>query len=269
MARKKKRKPQAPSLSSFDKGLYILLEIIFFSLGVFLFAFAIGNFRRSVFADPHVLAQINYCYPLQMLGLLLAAILAGILETLRRKKQPIFGKFGITYGPPKWKPVYPLFSRAFWNHLQPRKTILTASCIALVIVAVTVITVLVMPLRVCLYDDGTIIRFDCLDRPSEQRDISDIEQLTLYTTTTYKRSGPDPWAYALKMTTCEGQTLYFDLDDFSGSHADTIRKMLKVKSWFSPERIAIEGTRQLEDVVRDQNLTQEEQALLYELFSEP
>ena len=57
MAKKKKRRIQAPSLSVLDKTLYYCLITASVLIGLFMYPATIGHFRQSVFEDIHILAQ--------------------------------------------------------------------------------------------------------------------------------------------------------------------------------------------------------------------
>lgn len=101
IAKKKKRRIQAPSLSALDKGIYFCLIACFIVAGLFLYPAIIGNFRRSVFKDIHILAQGNPSIViLGFFGMFIGGGFALAFDWLRRKKQPIFGKTNIKNGPP-------------------------------------------------------------------------------------------------------------------------------------------------------------------------
>ena len=122
MAKKKKRRIQAPSLSGLDKGIYYFLMgcCVFFS---FLpLAPMLIHSQGLFFEDSHMIAQLHTGLGFSVfLNLFAGFSLAIILDWLRRKKQPIFGKSHITYGPPQWKNIYPLTHKQFWTNLWANK----------------------------------------------------------------------------------------------------------------------------------------------------
>ncbi len=119
MAKKKKRPMKAPGLSRLDRGIYYCLIACSCVTGLFLYPMIIGNFRQSVFRDTHILAQGNPGNVILIFfGMFIGGGFALFFDWMRRKRQPIFGKAGIQYGPPQWKSVYPLLSKQFLVHVS-------------------------------------------------------------------------------------------------------------------------------------------------------
>lgn len=263
MAKKKKRRLQTPSLSPFDQGLYILLDILSPVIGILGFASLIGTYRKSVLQDPHVLALSGANSGLMMLGLVLGGCFLALFETLRQKKQPIFGKSGIQYGPPRYKPVYPLFSRAFWRYHQKKVLPILGGMLVLFMV-LSILTALVLPLRTCLFDDGSIVSYNSRNEEACRYEAADITEVRLYTDT-IRRKGIDDWTFGIQFTTAKGSSYDFLYSEFRHDDLE-IRDMLRCKALFSHAALRIDGADRLSTVVKDQNLTPEETELLYELF---
>lgn len=263
MANKKKRRPQTPSLSPFDQGLYILLDILSPVICILGFASLIGTYRKCILQDPRVLALSGANGGLMMLGLVLGGCLLTLFETLRQKKQPIFGKSGIRYGPPRYKCVYPLFSRAFWKFHRQKVLPVLAGILALVMV-LGIVTVMALPLRTCLFDDGSIVSYNSRNEEVCRYEASDITEIRVHTDTIH-RKGLDDWTFGIRLTTDKGSSYDFLYSEFRHDDLE-IRNMLRIKALLAHAALRIDDASRLPTVVKDQNLTPEETELLYELF---
>ena len=271
MAKKKKRRIQAPSLSKLDKGIYYCLTACFFAAAIFLYPVIVGTFRRSVFENRHILAQNNtgIVIPVFFCMFLFLGFAVGI-DWLRRKKQPIFGKSNVQYGPPQWKPIYPLLSKPFWKNLCSNKKSLTISvlCTMLLLAIMTAVTALGLPPRECLYDDGRILAYNCLNEETEKYSPSDVERILI---STYRSGGRGsrPWGIEIKISMRDGKEFLFRDRDFQ-TLDDHIRGSLtgmhRIKSCFDPGIITCFGENNIPDVIRDKDLNEQEAEMLYLLF---
>ena len=269
---KKKRRLQAPSLSALDRGIYYSLIACSLVAALFLYPVIIGRFRQSVFEDTHILAQNNPGMVILCVWGLFAGGGFGLgLDWLRRKKQPIFGKSNVRYGPPQWKPVYPLFSKRFWSNLASRKKLLATViiCAVVFLLSVGASILLGLPPRECLYDDGSIRVYNCLNVCTDRYSSSDVEEISIFTRTYYNRGGPDDWGIVIKMSMNDGEDFFFSYNDFQ-TLDDNIRGCLtginQVKACFDSQIIMIDGEENLPYVVQDMNLNEHEIEQLYLLF---
>lgn len=272
MAKKKKRRIQAPSLSALDKGIYYCLIVFSVVAGLFLYPAIIGNFRKSIFQDTHILAQGNPGIGiLGFFGIFIGGGLALAFDWLRKKKQPIFGKANIKYGPPQWKPVYPLLSKQFWNNMysNKRRLMFLVLCMLVFIFVVVSVTSLVLPLRECLYDDGSISVYNSFNEKTEEYSKSNVIGIRIYTRTYYDRRGPDDWGIEIKISMNDGEDFFFSYRDFQTMDENirgSITGMYKIKMCFDPSIITIDGKENVAYVARDMHLNQQETELLYLLF---
>lgn len=272
MAKKKKRRIQAPSLSALDKGIYYCLIACSIVAGLFLYPAIIGNFRRSVFEDTHMLAQGNPSIAiLGFFGLFMSGGLALAFDWLKRRKQPIFGKANIKYGPPQWKPVYPLLSKQFWNNLYSNKKhlMIGALCILVFVFVIVIVTSLGLPSRECLYDDGSISVYNSFNEKTAEYSHSDVVGIRIYTRTYHDRRGSDDWGIEIKISMNDGEDFFFSYMDFQTMDENirgSITGMYQIKTSFDPSIITIDGKDNVAHVVRDMNLNQQEIELLYLLF---
>ena len=272
MAKKKKRRIQAPSLSVLDKGIYYCLIAFSCVAGLFLYPAIIGNFRRSIFQDTHILAQGNPgIVILGFFGLFMGGGFALAFDWLRRKKQPIFGKSDVKYGPPQWKPIYPLLSKQFWFALYSNKKrmVLSGLCALALIVTVVFVAMLGLPPRECLYDDGSILVYNCFNEKTAEYSHSDVEKIRIYTRTYHDRRGPDNWGIEMKLSMKGGEEFFFSYRDFQTTDdkvGGSIAGMYQIKISFDPSIITVDGKENVAYVARDMNLNQQEIDLLYLLF---
>lgn len=272
MAKKKKRRIQVPSLSSFDKGIYYFLITCSILGGAILYPAIIGKYRQSIFENPHILAQGNYGIAILVFGgILLGGALALGLDWLRRKKQPIFGKSNITYGPPQWKPIYPLVSRQFWANLLSDKPLLLKklSIILMIFLFVSFATLLAIPPRDCLYDDGSILVYNCFDRIKYSYSKSDVTEIKIFTRTYYQRNAPDDWGIEIKLSMRDGRAFNYPYSHFRSQNKDihgSISGMYQIKQLFNAKIITIQGIDNIPNVIEDMNLNQQEIELLHLLF---
>ena len=268
MAKKSKRRAQAPSLSALDKGIYWVLIACSFAACLFLYPAIIGNFRQSVFEDAHILAQNSQgTAVLVFFGLFLGLGLALVFNRLRRMKQPIFGKPDVTYGPPQWKPVYPLVSRQFRTD---KKRVITGSLCVLALLSLTVsVTVLGLQPRQCLHDDGSVAVYNCFGDRTAQYSRSDVSGVRICTRLYRDRKTLDDWGIQMEITMKDGEVFFFTQQTFRGLDEEihgALTGMAQIKASFDPAMITLEGQEQLPGVARDMNLTPEETELLYLLF---
>lgn len=271
MAKKKKRRIQTPSLSPLDKGIYYALIAIFFVVGLFMFPAFIGSYRRSVFQNQSILA-INSpgIFPMVIIGAVLGCGCALLMYWLLQRKQPIFGKADITYGPPQWKPVYPIFSKQFWRIAISNKKRLIAICSAalLIILIVSVLSSLFLPPRNCLLDDGSIEIYNFRNENTTTYNASDVESLRIYTRV-FSRKGADDCGIEMEVTMRDGERFWFSYRDFRAGSNDirgSIAGMHHIKSCFDPSIVVLEEQVDIQAVIDSMNLNQQEIELLYELF---
>jgi hypothetical protein len=272
MAKKKKRRIQAPSLSSLDKGIYCVLIVVFVILGIFLYPLLFNKFYDSVFLNKRILAINSPGMVLTIFGLFLGGGLAGLVYWLMHKKQPIFGKGTITYGPPQWKPVYPLFSKQFWSFAFKDKKRMAVVLIATTLIVVILISVTALGLqpRECLLDDGGILVYNCLGQNVATYNASDVVLVRIYTRMFASgRSHRDDWGIEMAIKMRNGECFYFGTNNAWSYTADLpghIAGMNHIKSCYDPNIVVLEGQDDLQKVIEYRHLDQQQIDLLHELF---
>ena len=269
---KKKRRIKVPSLSPVDKAIYSLLIICSLAAALFLYPAIIGNYRQKIFQDSHTLAQDSLgIVILVFFGLFLFSGFALLLDSLRRRRQAILGKSNIDYGPPQWKPVYPIFSRSFWIHFVSNKkqALIVFTAFVLLVIAMIGISMLALPPRNCLYDDCTVAIYNCFNECTYEYTDSDIAQVRLFTRKPSGRRLPDNWCIEMEITMYDGEDFFFAYDDFQ-TFDDHIRGFLtgmyQIKTQLDPSKVILEGAENIPYVIQAMNLNQQEIDLLYLLF---
>lgn len=75
----------------------------------------------------------------------------------------------------------------------------------------------------------------------------------------------------MEITCANGESFYFTSEYFIGDRTAEIRpwltEMLELKARFDPEKISYNDSYKLPNIIEDNHLSEQEQALLYELFS--
>ena len=272
MAKKKKQKPQTPTLSKSDKTIYCILIAISCTTALFLAPVVMANFKESVFEDPHILAQNGSA----MIIFIFATLFAGagfalLFDWLRRKRQPIFGKSDVNYITYA-KPLYPLFSKQFWKNMfrSKKKASLFGCCILFFILFIFIIppiTKLTLTPRNRLYDDGSIEVRNCLNEITEQYSPSDVEEIKFYTQLYRERRRKHTkysWRFEIKISMQDGKSFLFLYGDFQSMEA-----VYQAKNCFSPDVVTVEGEENIESVIQDMNLDEHESELLYRIFEIP
>lgn len=126
--------------------------------------------------------------------------------------------------------------------------------------------------RECLYEDGSIRRFNLFNSISREYAPEERTSLTigcgLYGGGRYSRGH---WEADVKITCADGKSYSFSSRDFRGETKAEIqlwlREMTELKAQFDPAVINYMDLDDLPKVIDEQKLSPEEQALLYELFS--
>lgn len=191
------------------------------------------------------------------------------------KRQPIFGKNRLSSHEIKY-PNYAEKKRkmakkeAAWKRKSHRSLKIT---IAALILSSFLFPPLAVYGRDCLYEDGSIRVYDLFNRVSEEYGPEDAVALEIGISgrRRTRRSRRKRWNVSLEITCANGESFYFTSEYFIGGRTGEIRlwltEMLELKARFDPEKISYNDSHKLPNLVEDRHLSEEEQALLYELFS--
>lgn len=278
--KKKKREAPMPPLSTLDRVIYITLMVInfivCFTLGVLLDVIK----HLIAFSDTAVVAYEGTIADLLFLPFLIFILLFGFisLSSCMYSKTPIFGKKGITYGPPLYKAKYPIFMRnkpAVYIKPSEKQWRKTKGVLILGILILTLIPFAFSICgRKCLTDDVTIQRYNVINIKRAEYETTDIESVTIrayYHTIINLKSSISYWTVRMEFTTEDNKDFRFDFSDFRSSNKDTstamLNKLLDVKSQLNPDIIEYIGTDKLQFVADDKGFDEKETQMLYELFN--
>ena len=115
-------------------------------------------------------------------------------------------------------------------------------------------------------------RYNALNVRSRVVQVSDCREMELFTRNTGGARRPSNWVYGVRFTAANGSVYTFHTENFDTetyTDGELLEYLLALKDLFPAERLVVNGADRLEDVLRDQKLSEAETALLYELFSSP
>ncbi len=258
-----------PKLSWKDQLIYWTIITPLMGLSVFGIFISLLFQDKIAFADSHVLAatvgegNLN-CFFL-MLWCMAAFVV--VLAGFQQHRVPIFGRKDVTYGPPKYDAVYPLLSKD-----RPKKTLNRPQKKWRIIAAVLMLgsflfSAAMFPRsfygRAVLLDDGTISVYNAsneLVRHYSAKEISSV-QLDTYASGKYNNN----WTTELVVYTEDSEFFRFASHSFRGDELHQLEAMLAMKEHYG-ELVRIDGSEDLDSVIRSQKYDYDLQVLLLELF---
>jgi hypothetical protein len=270
--KKKQRRPQVPALSWGDKAIYnvlVALSVVMSFVALFLFVWLQGRMT----AEPGVLAVSDN--PLG--GFVLWAyvfIHMGIFLDLKLHKVHLFGRRDITYGPPKWKEAYPIFRKHPKVSRKPTELrMLRMKWIAYLVGWAAVLVACCMtffPRQVWMMD-GSVKVYDRSNQLIQHYSHGDIEQLCFETT--WSKSGKGFTAryraeLQVRIRMEDGTEILFSYRELYPSER-ALEAMVDLKNSLPEGTVSclIDKEYTPEDVIRDNDYTPEEAALLRQLFA--
>lgn len=267
----KKKMHRMPPLSFVDKLIYWAIFLVLLASYVLLFLGAFYLRNQISFADTAVVAADDrasaFWLIVPWMTWFLMTFILWYLPYERRK--PIFGLRNFKYGPPAWPREYPLFMKnkppvfASERKQQERKRL------AVILAVVLVVSFIPFPWslygRNCLKNDGSIEQHNIFNVQTREFAPKDISELKINVFRHRTRSGPTHWDVQMVFSTESGRKFKFDFRDFRD---DWLRTMLDIKAMYDPSIICYEDVEDLDRVVVDNNMSQEETKLLYQLFGQ-
>lgn len=276
MSKKKSKlhKLKMPPLTKIDKALYILL--IGLTIVVFI-AMPVGQSAVKdviAFSDNSVLAYDErgyFLFALPFLFILEVIIIVALSVGLSDRK-PIFGDKSITYGPPRYPSVYPVFMRNKpKDYIRPSHKKFKKwykSAIIILLASTFVLVPFSLFGRVCLKDNVSIEKYNGFNVRTQTIEQDEMDTLTFR----ILLSGHKALSYNIYMDikTLSGRKYTFMYSDFYGAGKNKDKSALDcfefVKSHFPDEKVFYERTDLLEELIEDRNFNQSETAQVYELF---
>ncbi len=272
-ARKFKRKFKKAPLSFIDKAIYVILIFLGVVLAFVLFAlFGIYIPIKMSYSDVNVVAIVNssatiWAMPFSLLGSMVFVVLGyfGL-----KNKQPIFGnkKIKPSYFESTIK-TYPLFSKGFRENLTvsaARKIRITAISILIAIVVSAFMIPFGFYPRTVLDKDNNIITYNTFNKETKRINISDSQKNVINISySNGRRSGPRWGIQMIFVFDNEEYTVGLGAFD-KMSTSEALRYMIDLKNNLGEGNYTITNTNRMEDLLTQNGYSDEEKALIYELF---
>lgn len=292
--RKTKQKKRMPPLSLLDRAIYLVLILlaIMLDFGILFLTFYL---RKCVaFSAPHVLAASEDAGLLWSLIPAIVLMLVALIWSSyhHEERKPIFGKRGIKYGPPQYPPVYPVFMKnkpPVWVSENQKKSRKLWRNALLILIAVSLLPFpLSLSGRNSLQTDGSIVEYGVFNQEKERHERGEVKEVEFSLTRDTSRSGqygnafawvirliqrlePAEYSVCVTIKTDDGERFVFRSGDFrdwgKGERTDWLEDMLYLKSLYPPERIVCADLHLLDCAAFDDDLSQQEQELLYALLA--
>lgn len=266
----KKRVKPMPKLGWKDLCLYRFILTVCF-LGAFLSVFfPLYYCNKIAKSDVNIIAYVPGTGTLHCLWLAILLIIIGLIVYVELYVQriPVFGRADIRYGAPIYPNIYPLLSKNKPKYSKVRKIdwILSAVLAVCLIFAVAIYPRSFYG-RYELHSDGTVTVLDSKNHNEVCYSISDFDAVCLDTgrTNTGRYGIGGKWYVTLEITFNDGKSRSFSVESFGEDWKTAIEVAETLKSHYG-SLLSIDSTENLWKVVRDENMSAEEEMLLYALF---
>ena len=276
MAKNFKGKAQRPPLSVVDKVIYGVAILLPIALSFWVFMiFAETLPQWLAYRDPYVIACWNDGFLWGLPLFTFIAFLCMLPVFGAEKRQPIFGNK--RYKAPAFShtiKVHPLCSREFWlelsdsNHQRIKKT---CNWLLLGLIGCLLLAIIGLFPRYVLTSQRTVIRYNALNYPAESYSIYDTQKLVLQAYHV-RDDGRDDWYFSMKFVFDTNKDIAYSFRPGYFDHMtreEALQQMLRLKDNLFSGKCEILGTDLVDDVIRDQEYTDAEAKLLYQLFDLP
>ena len=279
MAKKaKKRTNQMPRLSLVDKLIYWIIMLVLICLYFLLYLIPVNLHNRIAFEEASVIASYEKAgflwFLIPWMTFFLMTFILWVVPYENRR--PIFGIRNFKYGPPAWPKIYPLFMKNkpyVYVGPQAKKG---RKHIAIFLVILLLLSFLPFPLclygRKTLHNNGSITEHNAFNQMIHSFYAGECKEVQIgtfrYSTGRYNTK--THWGVKMTFIMENGRKYVFDHRDFRRDTQTDIcywlTAMLNIKGRHRPEIISYHGTDKLDRVISNRNLSEAEQALLYQLF---
>lgn len=272
--RAKKKIHPMPKLGWKDMLLYWSAMVLTCGLAFsFLFVGAIQE--KIAFSDPAVLASGAGAGNLLFIFLMLWGLFAFVLLLAGpySRRIPVFGNDAVSYGPPAYPRIYPVFMKnkpRFWVSPKELRRKKKLKClITAVILGTFLVSAVSFPFsfygRTVLRDDGSITVYNTVNKEVADYSGAQITDVELGIYSTHTKGGGTHWHIEFTMTTADGKTHRFPEHAFAGTQLQQLQEMLRVKESLFSGQVRITDTDKFRKVLAVFSRP-EERALLYRLF---
>ena len=262
----KKKKQLRPPLSLLDQCIWWGLLLIVVASAFLLLIAYFGLQDRLFFKDGNTIAFSGHAFgvfsALPFFLLLLIVPLTFVICCLELKK-PIFGNRKIRYGEYPWKKDhFPIFSNKGKKPAHGKATCFFAFAWVLCLLATLCFAGLGFYGRDCLMQDNSVVSYNMFNR---QKDKVYSENDYAHLTFKASYSGKYGMGFSVRIEMEDGKKFAFYDDDFKNLRG-SLEKMTELKSIFPPYEISYEGVDIIERHIEDENYSETDARMLYELF---
>ncbi len=268
---KKQKRQEVPPLSRLDKGIYIAIMVVCL-LAAAALAFDWSWWGEKIFGEAVRTVALRREFSEFFAAFLIVAVLLVLVFTLHIKgfveRIPIFGNKNVKYGEYPWpKKLYPIFDerrkqlpmsaekRRFWRGY--------AAIICLLLIYAFFISGPTICRRVTLEPDGAINAYNSFT-PVSHCCTEDYECAEFRIYEHWHRFA-SYLTYELTLTCDDGRSYTFTREDMS-TPDDALKTVLKIKEELSEEQFGIYRRDLLENLISEENIQAEEEALLRQIF---
>lgn len=268
-----------PPLSLTDKVIY---WVIFLLMCAAYFLLLIGPLQlryRIAFADESIVAAEDNISILWLgipwMTFFLMTFVLWVQPYQARK--PIFGKRDFKYGPPAWPKVYPLFMKNKPTVFVSEREKKDRKRIAILLMVTLLISFVPFPWslygRDCLRHDGSIVQYNMFNGQAHNFSPQEIREVRMETYRhTSRHSIGGHCSVRMVFITDSGKKYTFEQREFRKDTESSSKYWLSAMTTaiqrYNPSRIRYECDISLALVAADNNLTDEETSMLYQLFGQ-
>lgn len=263
-----------PELGRLDRVIYGLGITVLAGLGALMIPVFLIFENRVPFADQAIVAYSNRA---GILGFFLSFLLMGLVVWAfaggRFRKFPIFGVSGVAYGEPEWNPVYPLLmstrnqpehvKRAVWEGRQLVYIFTVTALAAVLIFGISLLS----GNRLC--SDGSIRWIWGFGWEAECFVPEEVEQVTVRNQLVGSNRGISSRRYEItvEFRTEDDRIHSFLLRDFrKDGELSQVGFLAQVLDCYQDADLTFLNGEHLNDLIRDQQYSAEDQVILLELF---
>lgn len=262
----KKKKHLRPPLSVLDECIWWGLLLIIVAIPFLMVIAYFGLQDRLFFKDGNTIAFSGHAFgvfsALPFFFLIVIVPLTFVVCCLEGKK-PIFGNREIKYGQYPWKKDYfPIFKNKGKKPVHGKAICFYVLVWLLCLLATLCFAGLGFFGRDCLLQDNSVVSYNMFNH---QGDKAYSENDYAHLTFKANYSGKYGMDFSVVIEMEDGKKFAFSDSDFK-SIRGSLEKMTELKSIFPPYEISYEGIEIIEGHIENENYSEDNARMLYELF---
>lgn len=278
--KKKKQKVNKPQLSKLDKVIYYLIFLLLIGVCMSLF-FLIQEIKANIFfSDANILAyndRMTVMWLLFLFGFLIVNSV-GFFEETYGKRKAIFGNKKVDYTKHNYQ-FYPFFYKGNkpkkkMTEDKKREIKVNFTLWLIAFIFCCLLSSFGIFGREVLTKDGQIIKYSVFNNVKEQHYVSDINEIEFTTYSTRHRKRYD-YNYGINLYIKNSDIVFsFNNDSFGKTnnqsrYSTTIEGMNYLRDTvYKDKKITYDIEVSLEEITKNNNMTEEEIEKLYKFFNE-